>query len=274
MKLFHLNSFKMKFIQFLILMLLCLDFQSVKANSIYNSGDTLYIWAKSGLNMREGPGTDFPRMKKLEYGEKVRVIDNYLRSTPLSLTILKKNKRHKQFKLNGHWVRVKIENIEGYVFDGYLSRLPVMEMKKNNDGEIYFEHFNEYAKREFGIDSTILNADSLKHYDERFVYQNGMEWKYPRSECYFASLDLGEISFNEAYLIFEKMTSFEHHAKYFHPRDLAFNEPGVPIEYDYFQTTVEQQENGFYTLQFDTDFFGMTLKYVDGKFIISEWGCC
>ncbi len=263
----------MKIIQVLILMLLCLDFQSVNANSTYDWGDTLYVWAKSGLNMREGPGTDFPKMKKLEYGEKVQVIDDYLRSTPLSLTILRKNKRHNQFKLKGHWVRVKIGSREGYVFDGYLSRLPAMEIRQTNDGHV-FEHFNEYAKREFGIDSTALNADSIKNYRERYIYKNGMEWKDPQSECYFASLDLGKISFNEAYLIFEKMTSFEDHAKYFKPSDLAFNEPGEPIEYEYFQTTVEKEKSGFYKLQFDTDFFGMTLQYVDGKFIISEWGCC
>ncbi len=264
----------MKIIQVLILMFLCLDFQSVRANSSYVWGDTLHVWATSGLNMREGPGTDFLKMKKLEYGDKVQVIDDQLNAKSLSLTILKKNKRHNQFNLTGHWVKVKIGKREGYVFDGYLSRLPAMEMKKTKDGETYFEHFNEYAKREFGIDSTALTIDSLNNYDERFVYQNGMEWKDPSSECYFATLDLGKISFNEAYLIFEKMTSFEHHAKYFHPRDLAFNEPGQPIEYDYFQTTVEKEKNGFYHLQFDTDFFGMTLKFVDGKFIISEWGCC
>lgn len=243
------------------------------ANS-YQKGDTLYVWATSGLNMREGPGTNFPKMKKLEYGERVKVIDQQLKNKSLSLTILKQNKRHNLFKLNGHWVKVQIGSRTGYVFDGYLSRLPAMKMKKTSAGETYFEHFNEYAKREFGIDSTALNADSLKNYDERYVYQNGMEWKYPASECYFASLDLGDLAFNEAYLIFDKMTSFEQQAKFFHPRDLAFNDPEGPIEYDYFQTTVQKEKNGWYTLQFDTDFFGMTLKYIDGKFIISEWGCC
>ncbi|MFK7771604.1 MAG: SH3 domain-containing protein [Saprospiraceae bacterium] len=261
-------------LKFIITIFLAIILSEFSIANFYKKGDSLTVWATSGLNMREGPGTDFPKMKKLEYGDKVHVIDNQLHSKSLSLTILKKNKRHNQFKLNGYWVKVKTGKREGYVFDGYLSRLPAMVMKKNIDNEIFFEHFNEYAKREFGIDSTALNADSLKHYDERFVYQNGMEWKYPRSECYFASLNLGEISFNEAYLIFEKMTSFEHHAKYFHPRDLAFNEPGKPLEWDYFQTTVEKEKSGFYKLQFDTDFFGMTLQFVGGKFIISEWGCC
>ncbi|MFK8004975.1 MAG: SH3 domain-containing protein [Saprospiraceae bacterium] len=261
-------------LKFIITIFLAIILSEFSIANFYKKGDTLNVWAKSGLNMREGPGTGFPKMKKLEYGDQVQVIDQQLHSKSLSLTILKKNKRHNQFKLNGHWVKVKIGKREGYVFDGYLSRLPAMKMITANDGKIFFEHFNEYAKREFGIDSTALNADSLKNYDERFVYQNGMEWKYPRSECYFASLDLGKISFNEAYLIFERMTSFEHNAKYFKPSDLAFNEPGKPIEYDYFQTTVEKEKSGFYKLQFDTDFFGMTLQFVDGKFIISEWGCC
>lgn len=261
-------------LKFIITIFLAIIFSEFSIANFYKKGDTLHVWAKSGLNMREGPGTDFPKMKKLEYGDQVKVIDQQLYSHSLSLTILKKKKKHNQFKLTGHWVKVKIGKREGYVFDGYLSRLPAMKMIIRKDNEILFEHFNEYAKREFGIDSTALNADSLKYYDERFVYQNGMEWKYPRSECYFASLDLGKISFNEAYLIFEKMTSFEHHAKYFQPKDIAFNEPGEPIKYDYIQTTVEIEKSGFYKLQFDTDFFGMALQFVDGKFIISEWGCC
>ena len=89
-------------------MLLCLDVQSVQANSTYDWGDTLHVWATSGLNMREGPGTDFPKMKKLEYGDKVQVIDDYLRSTPLSLTIIKKSKKNAAFVMKGHWVRVII----------------------------------------------------------------------------------------------------------------------------------------------------------------------
>ena len=64
--------------------------QEVMATSTYQKGDTLNVWAVSGLNMREGPGTDFHKIKKLEYGDRVVVIDNYLRSTPLSLTIVKK----------------------------------------------------------------------------------------------------------------------------------------------------------------------------------------
>jgi len=263
----------MKFFQIIFTLILLTDYQSVSANFNYKTGDQLFVWAKSGLNMREGPSTDFSKIKKLNYGEKVEVVDKNPKTKSLDLTILKKSKKHNQFILMGHWIKVKIGNTEGYVFDGYLSRLPVMKMKETKDNKPYFEDFHEYASREFGIDSTALPTDSLVGYDMRTVFQNGMEYKYPLSECYFATWDLGKISFNEAYLIFEYMTDFENSAKNFKAEDIAFNDPDKPLEWTYFETTVEQ-ENGYYHLGFDTDFHGMHLKMVDGKFIITLWGCC
>jgi len=116
----------------------------------YAQGDVLHVWANSGLNMREGPGTDFPKLKKLEYGDQVQVIDNYLNSTPFTTTVLAKSKKNREFVMHGFWVRVKIGNQEGYVFDGYLSRIPAMKRSKDNNNNINTESFMEYAQREFG----------------------------------------------------------------------------------------------------------------------------
>jgi len=47
----------------------------ISKNSIannYHEGDTLYVWAVNGLKLRKGPSLDFPIIKKLKYGEKVR----------------------------------------------------------------------------------------------------------------------------------------------------------------------------------------------------------
>ena len=112
----------MKNIQVLIVVIFSILFQTANANLNYQYGDTLTVWATSGLNMREGPGTDFPKITKLEYGTSVQVIDNYIHSTPLDLNVFKRNKKTDAFTMHGFWVRVKIGRQEGYVFDGYLSK--------------------------------------------------------------------------------------------------------------------------------------------------------
>ena len=253
----------MKIIQVLILMLLCLDFQSVNANSTYDWGDTLHVWATSGLNMREGPGTDFPKMKKLEYGDKVQVIDDYLRSTPLSLTVIKKSKKNAAFVMKGHWVRVIIGSQEGYVFDGYLSRLPVMKIKKNNNDGFWAESFNDYAKREFGVIHFEKDSNRIKEMHTHVKYGNGFEWKEFGEKCYDMNLELNSLSFNEAYLLFNRMGSFETNLKKVDENEI-----------EYFDITVKNEKKGFYTFQFSNGGWGIYLVWENGKFIIKEEACC
>ena len=136
----------MKVIKILIVITFSILSLTTNANFNYQYGDTLEVWATSGLNMREGPGTDFPKITKLEYGTQVEVIDNYIQSTPLDLNVFKRNKKTDAFTMHGFWVRVKIGRQEGYVFDGYLSRLPVINIENG-----WCEDLLKYTKREFNI---------------------------------------------------------------------------------------------------------------------------
>ncbi|MFK8004974.1 MAG: SH3 domain-containing protein [Saprospiraceae bacterium] len=257
----------MKIIQVLILMLLCLDFQSVQANSTYDWGDTLHVWATSGLNMREGPGTDFPKMKKLEYGDKVQVIDDYLRSTPLSLTIIKKSKKSDAFVMKGHWVRVIIGTQEGYVFDGYLSRLPVIKKRKtSNINEVQFESFETYSKREFGIKFFEYDSLDQKELRSHHIYKNGFVKKIGGGSCYDMTMELGQLQLNEAYLLFNNTFGFEKNLK---------NLISSKDEYDqYFKVRIEKKNNIFYSFSIDNDNSGFSLVYENGKFFIYDWACC
>ena len=252
----------MKIIQVLILMLLCLDFQSVNANSTYDWGDTLHVWATSGLNMREGPRTDFPKMKKLEYGDKVQVIDDYLRSTPLSITVIKKSKKSAAFVMKGHWVRVIIGNQEGYVFDGYLSRLPVLKNKKDEiGGGFWSESFNEYAKREFGISYFEKDSNRIKEMHTHIKYDNGFEWKEFGEKCYDMNLELNSLSFNESYLLYNHMGKFE--------QNLKRNDRSENLEF-----RIQKDKDGIYSFHYFTSAGGIYLVWENGKFIIKEEACC
>jgi hypothetical protein len=255
----------MKIIQVLILMLLCLDFQSVKANSTYVWGDTLHVWATSGLNMREGPGTDFPKMKKLEYGDKVQVIDNYLRSTPLNITVVKKSEKSDEFILKGFWVRVIIGSQEGYVFDGYLSRMPVLKFYSNNSSETNHkfnpEWYLGYFEREFGVIDTIDNRDIYNVGSTVFNFKKEINIQQITEKGAESIIKVPNITFNEGYLFFNVFSGFEDYL-------------GNKENFEFTTFNIKNDTNGitiFITNGANRD---VSISIKNGIVIISEFGYC
>ena len=258
----------MKIIQVLTLLLLCLDFQSVNANSTYVWGDTLHVWATSGLNMREGPGTDFPKMKKLEYGDKVQVIDNYLRSTPLSLTIIKKSKTSDSFVINGHWVRVIIDSQEGYVFDGYLSQMPTLKIVKIEDDDSFTwrsESMYDYVKREIGFaernTDTVNNDEAIK---ETYSAKKWISFSSLSNNCYEATTEFHNLSLREVYLFMNVLHHFE---------EIRKLQKIDPDRHDWQLRKVEKKK-GKTIFNFSEELWQGDLYEQDGKIIFSEGACC
>jgi Bacterial SH3 domain len=192
----------------------------------YNLGDNLFIWAKNGLNIRKDPNSNSPIVGKLSFGKKIIVIDENLKRTPFSLeinkikelennnseeTIKEKKKSKNRLIFNGFWVKIRFNNIEGYVFDAYLSTLKPLSNDKNTSkkGEDYDEHY-ELFKINFGLIKqkglNLYNKNSIK--DVSYFFNQGAEihtgggpggyWgksvKFPTN-----------ISLIEGYLIFEAM---------------------------------------------------------------------
>jgi hypothetical protein len=97
----------------------------VLAADNYNPGDTLYIWAKNGLNLRKSYAVTSPVIRKLDFGETVIVIEKT--NEPYE-TALIEGLPHEEpdlhidpFVCKGLWVKVKLLSGEtGYVVDPYL----------------------------------------------------------------------------------------------------------------------------------------------------------
>jgi len=187
----------MKNFQILIVFIFSILSQTANANFDYQYGDTLTVWATSGLNMREGPGTDFPKLKKLEYGTQVQVIDNYIQSTPLDLKVFKRNKKTDAFTMHGFWVRVKIGRQEGYVFDGYLSRLPVLYLQ---DGVC--ERLLNYAQREFTLINEQKVSIDLDTYTLIYNFENNIKFERAVKKSPKITLTIPNISRNESFIFF------------------------------------------------------------------------
>lgn len=81
----------------------------------FTEGTSLTVMAPSGLSIRNAPGKHARVLEVIEYGEKVSVLDNS------EYTIISERIDW----VDGNWILVEYQGTEGYIFDGYLSALPM-----------------------------------------------------------------------------------------------------------------------------------------------------
>jgi Bacterial SH3 domain len=85
----------------------------------YKAGDQLTVLAKSGLTLRSAAESKAKKKSNLPYGTVVTVLKEGYKTVKHSST------EFKGYTINGYWVKVKAGDEEGWVFDGYLSKLNV-----------------------------------------------------------------------------------------------------------------------------------------------------
>ena len=101
--------------RFLLFCALCLFNTSVfLAQELSNSN--YYVWAKSGLSLRESPDKNSKKLTIIGYSENVTFISN----TFEAFTVTEFN----GFDYTDNWFKIKHKNLTGYVFGGYLSKTP------------------------------------------------------------------------------------------------------------------------------------------------------
>lgn len=96
----------------ILLICLSINFISLKATNPYCDGDTLNCIALNGLNLRDVPGGK--KIASIQLGEMVVVISTWDAST----------KADTYENIAGRWIKVNYNTQIGYVFDGYLSKMP------------------------------------------------------------------------------------------------------------------------------------------------------
>ncbi|MBK6995101.1 MAG: SH3 domain-containing protein [Lewinellaceae bacterium] len=133
-----------------ILIIICLGIYIAgsSAQARYQVGDSLFVWAKSGLNLRIKPSIDAPKLTVIPYGNTIEVIDTAIQTLSHSIVIAKPKEKD-GFRLKGFWVMVKYGEKVGFAFDGYLSKLPVVDISKDKK-ETEFNGFYHYAVRLWG----------------------------------------------------------------------------------------------------------------------------
>lgn len=87
----------------------------------FKKGSKLRVFAVSGLNLRGKPDIRARTLKVVTYGEEVEVLHTLNGDAELQVDWIK-----------GHWLYVRTREREGFVFDGYLSDLPVPRIGDEN----------------------------------------------------------------------------------------------------------------------------------------------
>ena len=126
--------------------------------------DVKYVWA-SKLNLRTKPSIDSEVVLQIPFGKILNVFDE---KKPLVQFQIEEeleekysifDKRTRRFRdsivikpmlIEGYWRKVIYENVEGYVFDFYLSKIPplVENLSKMNLSE-YLSKQSNFIKRNF-----------------------------------------------------------------------------------------------------------------------------
>ncbi len=208
----------------ILLILLNLITQSSLLAQYYEIGDTLSVVSINGLNLREKPGEGENKITLLETGEKVVLV----KRNEILIDLV--------FNFKGNWIKVHSlkDNQDGFVFDAFVSRYPVLKEFKTLNKikpisiesvdvyEFMPEFLEEYALRSFtkegceleyfnGSDGSSahkmilskLNTGDLliKHYYSESGAME-LELQNPRiSEVYYLVLNLLKLLPNEIYQI-------------------------------------------------------------------------
>ncbi|AYB34473.1 hypothetical protein [Chryseolinea soli] len=164
----------------LIIFFIGLHLAEGRAQARFKTGDTLYVWARNKLQVRDRPNGKI--IGSLSYGDQV-VLQGYSESgasIQALPTTIEKGKENDKVMVSGSYVEVSFKKTKGYVFDAYLLRYPPLESK---------EPLPEYFARTFGLLKTLKEERGTENYSFlRYVYKNGISYESQTGEKSYESV--------------------------------------------------------------------------------------
>jgi|GEM_PF-884425 len=209
---FSPDHFLMKHLIFILLSLNIL--QPAKAIGFYQPGDTLYIWAVSGLTLRKEASLKAAKLATIPYGTLV-VAQNYGGGDKVEVEAVPAHSSDAQkspaVMLEGSFAQVIFQGDTGYVFDGYLSKLPALKQVNAPNDRPDFEDFDVWAKRNFRLVAEQKSgvAEYGSYHTAKQVYANGFSrdnWVEKSGQSRFI---LPDVSLEEAFLFFNYLHNYE-----------------------------------------------------------------
>lgn len=156
----------------------------------YASGDQLFVYAKSGLTLRDTPDPN---------GAKIATVANHTAVTVEDSEPFKHAHTVTEpcgLKIGGHWVKVKVDGKQGYLFDGYLLKFrPLVD----EDLDTYW---NSYSKVKTTTTEPPKNDVNYYGYSHT-VWENGVDYEssgYEGGSNSHLILPKSMFTYEEAYL--------------------------------------------------------------------------
>ena len=194
---------KNKKMKLLITILLILNFGIANSQN-YKIGDSLFVNANGGLNLRQEANAKSKIISLLSFGEKV-----FIKSK------INPEKSKRIGLMEGNWVEIRTGKFEGFVFDAYLSKFPVINSNHYKDPNknltsCFINSFLSYASDNIGIKDTILyrNFSDGEGYRKMTIYElkGGHQLiEHGFTESYQIELQLVNIRKGEAIQLFKNV---------------------------------------------------------------------
>jgi len=110
---------------FMLTAIVCITISSVYATN-FETGDILNVFATSGLKLRMEPSQNAEAILVIPFGDEVVVLNTFG---------FKEENADRIGWIDGHWVLVDYFGLQGYLFDGFLSSLPVPDHESELCGD-------------------------------------------------------------------------------------------------------------------------------------------
>ncbi len=168
----------------------------------YAANDELNVLAASGINLRETADANGTKVTNVPYGAKVKVLADELGKTAYSV------EEAKDFKIEGHWVKVDFGGKMGYLFDGFLSKWAAPKNQAYDFGA-YLDKMCKKVKSDKTKPKKANQKDANVFEYERIDYADGTQFTTQAyeggasDEIRFAK---GTITLPEAYLLMKALT--------------------------------------------------------------------
>lgn len=238
----------------------------------YQEGDTLYVWARSGLILRAAPDLKAEKIITLPFGTAVKTLWHKYRDEDISeteVTVVQpynfNGKTYPGYKIPGLWVQVTVQGKTGYVFDGYLSRYPPALGARGANRE----YWDDYLSRAFGKSCTSLDTTPYRHvpkYDINF-YKNGSsrQSRGVGDGLSVTTYMLPELSLEEGFLL----------TNYFYDLEKNSNRPAKTSDEEDSPYLLLKSSENLLDFQSDSSLSGrITIGCVNGVVVISTFFSC
>lgn len=139
----------------LIAILVGTTLSATTPNTFFSNDETVYVTAPSGLTLREAPNLHARIIEIIPFGESLNVI--------IEESVEMESQRIDW--IDGQWIKVSFEGEEGFVFDGFLSHLPVPVLDfELVDSDLNFTYaFMSWMDYRF---TEVLAPDTIQREDE------------------------------------------------------------------------------------------------------------